>query len=92
MWTNIRSTEESIMRNGNRKIEAIIHVDETLDEARRRDLTGALEQHDGIYATELCPLRYHLILINYDRELLSSQNILRQVGGEHVTAQLIGPI
>jgi len=48
MWTNIRSTEESIMRYGNRKIEAIIHVDETLEEARRRDLTGGLEQHDGM--------------------------------------------
>ena len=80
------------MRNGNSKIEAIIHVDETLDEARRSDLTGALEQHDGIYATVFCPLRYHLMLINYDREQLSSQDILGLVSGERVTAQLIGPI
>ena len=80
------------MRNGNSKIEVIIHVDETLDEARRRDLAGALEQHAGIYAAEFCPLRYHLMLINYDREQLSSQDILGLVSGERVTAQLIGPI
>jgi hypothetical protein len=80
------------MKNGNSKIEVIIHVDETLDEARRSGLTGALEQHDGIYAAEFCPLRYHLMLVNYNRERLSSQDILRLVGSEQVTAQLIGPI
>lgn len=80
------------MGNGNNKVEVIIHVDETLDEKRRSDLSGVLEKHGGIYAAEFCPLRYHLILINYDREQLSSQEILGLVNGEKVTAQLIGPI
>ena len=80
------------MENGNNKVEVIIHVNEILDDAHRSGLTGALEQHKGIYAAEFCPLRYHLMLINYDREQFTSQDILRLVSNERVTAQLIGPI
>ena len=40
------------MENGNNKVEVIIHVDDSLDDARRNGLTGALEQHNGIYAAE----------------------------------------
>lgn len=74
------------------KVEVIIHVNETLDESRRSELTGGLEQQNGIYAAEFCPLRYHLMLINYDREQISSQDILGLVDAKNVTAQLIGPI
>ena len=80
------------MENGNGKVEVIVHVNETLDEMRRGKLVTALEQSDGIYSAEFCPLRYHLMLVDYDRQSVSSQDILGLVKRENVTAQLVGPI
>jgi hypothetical protein len=80
------------METSNNKVEIVIHVDDTLGETRRGDLTAALEARDGIYAAEFCPLRYHLMLVDYDSEKFSSQDILQLVGRENVTAQLIGPM
>jgi len=57
-------------------VEIVVHVDETLGEDRRAELVGALENIDGILAAEFCPLRYHLMLLRYDRDTLSSQEVL----------------
>jgi hypothetical protein len=73
-------------------IEILIHVDESLEEDRRDSLVGALEAKVGIYTAEFCPLRYHLILVQYDREQLSSQDVLNRVKEQDVNAQLIGPV
>lgn len=73
-------------------IEIIVHVDETLEEHQRKDLVDALESTDGIHTAEFCPLRYHLILVQYDRESLRSQDVLDRVMERHVNAQLIGPV
>jgi len=80
------------MGESNHTTEIIVHVDETLGESRRNDLTASLTNREGVYTAEFCPLRYHLILVQYDRENLSSQDILRHVTSESVHAQLIGPI
>ena len=73
-------------------IEIIVHVDETLEEHQRKDLVDALESTDGIHTAEFCPLRYHLMLVQYDRESLRSQDVLDRVKERHVNAQLIGPV
>ena len=72
--------------------EIIVHVDETLEEQQRKDLVDALVSTDGIHTAEFCPLRYHLVLVQYDRESLRSQNVLDMVKEQHVNAQLIGPV
>ena len=72
--------------------EIILHVDETLEEQQRKDLVDALVSTDGIHTAEFCPLRYHLVLVQYDRESLRSQNVLDMVKEQHVNAQLIGPV
>ena len=76
----------------NGDIEIILHVDETLGESRRNDLTDALKSKDGIRSAEFCPLRYHLMLVSYDRDNLTSQDVLHQVKNQSVHAQLIGPV
>ena len=73
-------------------MEILIHVDETLEEHGRKDLVNALEATDGIYSAEFCPLRYHLMLVQYDRENLRSQDVLTRVKEQDVNAQLIGPV
>ena len=80
------------METSDNKVEIVIHIDDTLGDVRRGDLTTALETRDGIYAAEFCPLRYHLMLVDYDSEKFSSQEVLQLVSRENVTAQLIGPM
>ncbi len=73
-------------------VEVIIHIDEELEEMRRSELTNALENTIGIRSAEFCPLRYHLILVQYDRDRLSSLDVLETVRSHSIHGQLIGPV
>jgi len=79
-------------RESSNVVEIVVHVSENLDDQQRRDLVAALEQEDGIVSAEFCPLRYHLMLVRYDRDRYSSQDVLQAVGTQKIQARLIGPI
>ena len=79
-------------QNPEHHVEIIVHIDETLGESRRGDLIEARQETDGIKSAEFCPLRYHLMLVNYDREILSSQEVLTGVVSQNIHAELIGPV
>jgi allophanate hydrolase subunit 1 len=81
-----------LQQEAGRNIEIVVHINESLEEHRRKELVNALEDSDGIYTAEFCPLRYHLMLVQYDRERLSSQDVLNRVTDLRVKAQLIGPM
>ena len=82
----------SIHQNPEHTAEIVVHVDEQLGESRRSNLVDALEGKDGIKSAEFCPLRYHLMLVNYDRDTLSSQDVLGGIKAQNIHAQLIGPV
>lgn len=82
----------SIESEPDRTIEIVMHITETLGEQRREDLVAALEGTGGITTAEFCPLRYHLMLVRYDRDLYSSQDVLERVTSQNVSAKLIGPV
>lgn len=73
-------------------VEIVVHVDEALEEAGRAGLVNALENVEGIDSAEFCPLRYHLMLVRYDRARFNSQQVLVRVNGLNVHAKLIGPV
>ena len=73
-------------------VEIVVHVSENLEERQRSNLIVALENKNGIVAAEFCPLRYHLMLVRYDKEQYSSQDVLSAVSGQKLQARLIGPI
>ena len=73
-------------------VEVVVHISESLDEQQRANLVTRLNSHAGIVAAEFCPLRYHLVLIRYDTDSYSSQDVLNRVKSQNVTARLIGPI
>ena len=75
-----------------RTFEIVVHITETLGEQRREDLVAALEENRGITTAEFCPLRYHLMLVRYDRDMYSSQDVLARVESQNVDARLIGPV
>jgi len=82
----------SIQQDPAHTVEIIVHVDETLDEPGRADLVSSLQGINGISSAEFCPPRYHLMLINYDRNMLNSQEVLTSVVAQNVHAELIGPV
>ena len=73
-------------------VEIIVHINENLGEQQRADLIIALEGDDGITAAEFCPLRCYLMLVRYDKDRYSSQNVLSAVGAQKLQARLIGSI
>lgn len=76
----------------NRTVEIVVHVTEDLEEAQRNHLVSTLENTGGIMSAEFCPLRYHLMLVRYDRDLSSSLDVLGHVKSQNIHAQLIGPV
>ena len=75
-----------------RHVEIVVHVDETLGSERRGDLVQALEGTEGISSAEFCPLRYHLMLVQYNRERITSQDVLSKVSAQSLHAELFGPV
>ena len=73
-------------------VEIVVHVTEELSEDKRNDLTSALKNTNGITNAECCPLRYHLMLVRYDKDAFSSQDVLRSIISQDVHAQLLGPV
>ena len=73
-------------------VEVIVHISESLDEQQRANLVAKLNSNAGIVAAEFCPLRYHLVLVRYDTDLYSSQDVLNRVKSQNLAARLIGPI
>ncbi|MEN8204497.1 MAG: hypothetical protein ABFS24_00675 [Pseudomonadota bacterium] len=73
-------------------VEIVVHVSESLEDRQRNNLVVALEKEDGIVSAEFCPLRYHLMLVRYDRDQYSSQDVLGAVSAQNLQARLIGPI
>ena len=73
-------------------VEIVVHITEKLGEERRIGLVTALGRTEYIVSAEFCPLRYHLILVRYNRDKFSSQEVLASVKGQNYNARLIGPI
>ena len=73
-------------------VEIVVHIKETLDEEQRKNMVTALEDAKGIIGAESCPLRYHLVVARYDRDAISSQDVLKAFNALNVEARLIGPI
>ena len=82
----------SIQNEPANTVEIIVHISETLGEARRKDLVAAMENEESIVSAEFCPLRYHLILVRYDRDIATSQDVLSSVKSQNYNARLIGPV
>ena len=82
----------SIEQEPDGSVEIVIHITENLEQQQRGNLVAALENEGGIVSAEFCPLRYHLMLIRYDRDMYSSQDVLSRVKSQNINAQLIGPV
>ena len=72
--------------------EVVVWVPARLDGNSRAELTGALERKSGIHAATFCSKRHHLMLVQYDRHDMTSQDVLNYLRERRIDARLIGPI
>ena len=82
----------SVPNEAKNAVEIVVYVKEELGEEQRQNLVTELESARGIISAEFCPLRYHLVVARYDRDVVSSQDVLKSFNSPNVEAKLIGPI
>ncbi len=82
----------SLQGNLGNDVEIVVHVDETLTEDQRSELVTVLQESEGIDGAEFCGSRNHLMLVQYDRDQLTSQDVLWRVTSQHMHAELVGPV
>lgn len=75
-----------------RAVEVVVHISKDLGDEQRNLVVSALEKTDGILGAEFCPSRNHLVLAKYDKNVFSSQDVLKQFNSMNLEARLIGPI
>lgn len=73
-------------------VEVVIHIKETLDSVSRNELQAVLLGDNGVFSAEFCPLRYHLLLVQYDSKQMSPRDVLAIVLEQDFTAQIIDPV
>jgi len=73
-------------------VEVVVYIKEDLGDEQRDLVVSALEKTDGIIGAEFCQLRNHLMLAKYDRNIFSSQDVLKSFHSMNLDARLIGPI
>ena len=67
-------------------------MSKTLEEQQRLDFIAALEDDDRIYSVSFCPTGCHPMLVKYDRDHYSSQEVLASIESQKVNAKLVGPV
>jgi hypothetical protein len=73
-------------------VEIVVHVSKDLEGEQRDLVVSALEKTDGIIGAEFCVTRNHLVIAKYDRDIMSSQGVLKSFNSLNLDAKLIGPI
>ena len=73
-------------------VEIVVHVDDVLGEAEQTELVSDLKKHGGVEEAHFTPGRAHLLVIDYDRDQTSAQDVLEQVKRDNLRAELVGPM
>ena len=73
-------------------VEVVVYISKDLGDEQQNLVVSALEKTDGIMGAEFCQMRNHLVLAKYDRNMLSSQDVLKSFNSLNLEAKLIGPI
>ncbi len=70
--------------------DVTIHVDESLEPARRAEIEQKLRAIDGVVSVHNPDDKPHLAVVEYDPQKVRSEVLLQAVRAENVHAELIG--
>jgi hypothetical protein len=87
----VRTIEPGKHASG-RLAEVVVHIDEDLADEQREILEQDLRTLRGILDLSFCRNRHHLMIVQYQPEMVSSTRLIEQVRRLAGRAQLIGPI
>jgi cell division protein FtsX len=73
-------------------VEVVVHISKDLGDEQRDLVVSELKKANGIMGAEFCLMRNHLVLAKYDRNMMSSQDVLKSFNSLNLDAKLIGPI
>ena len=73
-------------------VEIVVYIRKDLGKEQQDLVVSALEKTNGIMEAEFCLMRNHLMLAKYDRNMMSSQDVLKSFNSLNLEAKLIGPI
>jgi hypothetical protein len=73
-------------------VEIVLYISKDLGNEQRGLVVSALEKTDGIMGAEFCLTRNHLMLAKYDKDIMTSQDVLKSFNSLNLEAKLIGPI
>ena len=73
-------------------VEIVVYISNDLGDEQQNLVVSALEKTDGIVGAEFCLTRNHLVLAKYDKDVMSSQDVLKSFNSLNLEAKLIGPI
>ena len=62
-----------------RKIEVVVHVDDSLNEDQRSDFIDCLQDYDGVEYACFTQDSNNLLLVDYDRDQLNGLDLLGYV-------------
>ncbi|AGA34719.1 hypothetical protein TVNIR_3082 [Thioalkalivibrio nitratireducens DSM 14787] len=71
-------------------VDVTVHIDETIGAEAREGIQDRLRDLNGVMAASSHDDKPHLLLVEYDPERVSGQEILDTVVGTGVHAELIG--
>jgi len=73
-------------------VAVVVHITETLEGQQRLNFVAALENDERITAVGSSPKRCHLMLVKYESDRCSSQDVLVSIESLKVNAKLVGPV
>lgn len=71
-------------------VDVMIHIDENASSEEREAIRDALLQHDGVDAAAYHSDKPHLMMVEYNPDTVSAQDLLNTVKSCRVHAELIG--
>jgi len=71
-------------------VDVTIHVDETIDHDRRVAIADSVRAHKGVAAVAHHDEKPHLMIVEYDPQVVNAQDLLRHVREQGVHAELVG--
>jgi hypothetical protein len=74
----------------NQMVDVTIHLNEETAHADRESLRDAILQHKGVMSADYHDERPHLIIVEYDPEETSAQDLLQIAKKRGLHAQLVG--
>lgn len=71
-------------------VDVTVHLDETIDHNRRTKIADIVRAHKGVMGVAHHDEKPHLMIVEYDPNSVTSQELLQVVLDQGVHAELIG--